>query len=83
MYREFNNSHEAYEHLLQFLAVDNCPPMILDIEGNLDWYFSNPDLAGKLVEAYNLPLIKSDCFDYLGDIFIENVIGAAEAGRKP
>jgi len=82
LYNESNDSHKAYEHLLQFLAVDNCPPVMLDIEGKLEWFFLNKDLAEQLIQAYRLPLIKSDGYDHLGDIFIENVIGATEAGRK-
>ncbi len=82
LYREFNNSGKAYEHLLEFLAVDNCPPIMNDIEGRLEWFFSNMGLAEKLVKAYKLPLIKEDRYDYLGDIYVENVIGPKEAGRK-
>jgi len=82
LFSEFNDSHKAYEHLLQFLAVDNCPPMLMDIEGRLEWFFTNIGIAEKLIQSYNLELIKSDRYDYIGDIYIENVIGATEAGRK-
>lgn len=85
LYREYNDSHKAYEHLLQFLAVDNCPPIMLEIEGNLEWFFSNKELADKIIKAYNLPLIKeggSEKYDCLGDLYVENVIGANEASRK-
>ena len=82
LYREFNESHESYDKLLEFLAVDSCPPIMLDIEGKLEWFFSNRQLSERLINAYNLPLIKSDRYDYLGDIYIDNVIGASEAGRK-
>jgi hypothetical protein len=65
---------KAYEHLLQFLAVDNCPPIMLDIEGKLEWFFANHDLAQQLIDAYKLDLIKSERYDHLGDIYLENVV---------
>lgn len=81
-YKEFNDSHKAYDHLLEFLAVDNCPPLIMDIEDRLEWLFKNPGLAENLKKSYNLPLMKEDRYDYLGDLYIENIIGPKEAGRK-
>lgn len=82
LYKEFHDSNESYEKLLEFLAVDNCPPIMLDIEGRLEWFFTNKNLSKRLINAYDMALIKSDRYDYLGDIYIENVIGSSEANRK-
>lgn len=54
----------------------------MQLEDKLKWFFKNKSLSENLVKAYDLSLIKSDRYDYLGEIYIDNVIGTREAGRK-
>jgi len=79
LFREYNDSHKAYDHLLQFLTVYNHMAVMDDIK--FEWFFKNQDLADKLIRSYDRAMIKSDRYDYLGDIYTENVIGPREAGR--
>jgi type I restriction-modification system DNA methylase subunit len=39
-------------------------------------------LAEKLIKQYDLELIKSSRYDYLGDLYLENVISKTEVARK-
>ncbi len=82
LYDEYNDGNIAYEKLLEFLAVDNCPPIIRDIDGHLDWIFENEDVRGKLIEAYDIKAVQSDRYDHLGDLYLENVIGEYEAKKR-
>ena len=82
LYDEYNDSNLAYERLLEFLAVDNCPSMIRDIEGHLDWFFENEDVREKLIETYDIKAVQSDRYDHLGDLYLENVIGEYEAKER-
>jgi type I restriction-modification system DNA methylase subunit len=82
LYDEYNDSNLAYERLLEFLAVDNCPPIIRDIDGQLNWFFENEDVRGKLIEAYDVKAVQSERYDHLGDLYLENVIGEYEAKKR-
>lgn len=82
LYDEYNDGNLAYEKLLEFLAVDNCPPIIRDIDGNLSWFFENEDIRGKLIEAYDVKVVQSERYDHLGDLYLENVIGEYEAKKR-
>jgi len=82
LFQEYNDSHKAYDHLLEFLVADNYPPIIDDIESGVEWFFVNDDFADNILKTYKPYAIKSDKYDHLGDIYIENVIGQKEAGRK-
>ena len=67
---------------LSFLTVDNCPPIIRDIEGHLNWFFENEDVREKLIEAYDVRAVQSERYDHLGDLYLENVIGEYEARKR-
>ena len=82
LYDEYNDSNLAYERLLEFLAVDNCPPIIQDIEGHLGWFFENEDVREKLIKAYDVKAVQSERYDHLGDLYLENVIGEYEAKKR-
>jgi type I restriction-modification system DNA methylase subunit len=68
--------------LLEFLAVDNCPPMIRDVPGHVGWFFENEGVRNKLIEAYDIKAVQSDLYDHLGDIYIENVVGVYQAQKQ-
>ena len=74
LYQEDDDSHRACEHLLQFLAMDNCPPILNDIDGKLECFFANQDLSKRLLDSYDLNLVQSERYDHLGDIYLENVV---------
>jgi type I restriction-modification system DNA methylase subunit len=82
LFNKFNDSNKAYDHLLEFLGVDNCPPIIKDIKDGFGWLFEDNRLCEKIKGAYDLSIFKSDRYDYLGDLYTENVLGSKEAGRK-
>jgi len=72
----YNKAHDyttAYERLLEFLVADHLPPMILQFDDELAWFWKDMDLAGKLVGIYkeHLEAIHSDTYDYLGDMYVE------------
>lgn len=72
LYSKFHDYNSSWDRLVEFLAVDNCPPMLRQIEDKMNWYFSDLNLAGDLIKRYDLSLLKSDRHDYLGDLYVEN-----------
>jgi hypothetical protein len=73
---EFHSSYKAYNYLLEFLIIDNSSSPIRDLDSNLLWFFQNKRLAKSLTNSYKLDLIKDKelIYDYLGDIYAENVV---------
>ena len=82
LYSRYNDSSKAYNRMLEFLAADNCPPMLADIGERIEWFFSDRELSEQIAGVYDLSEIKSDYHDHLGDLYEEHVIGPQEAKRK-
>lgn len=65
----FNDYDKAFDKLLEFLVVDFSPRAILHIEGKLNWFFENKELAKKLLEVYDPKIIKNTHLDHLGALY--------------
>ncbi|MBA3045776.1 MAG: SAM-dependent DNA methyltransferase [Euryarchaeota archaeon] len=70
--RKFHNHNEAWDRMIEFIAVDNCPPMLLQMDHQFEWFYEDEKLAKEIIEVYDLELIKSDKQDHLGDMYVEN-----------
>jgi len=79
--RRFRDYDKAWDCLIEFLAVDNCPAVLGQLEHKLDWLFNDKDLSGKLMAVYSPEVIKSDMHDYLGDMYIENQSRSGKLGK--
>jgi len=72
LYHKFHDHNRAWDNLVEFLAVDNCPPMLLQMDHQFEWFYEDKKLAEELIAAYDMDLIKSDRHDHLGDLYVEN-----------
>ena len=82
LYKDCNETHAAYDCLLEYLVSDSFAPIILDFDDQLDWLFHNDDLLKELDQAYRPELIKAGSYDYLGDLYLENVISKKDAAKR-
>ena len=71
-YRQFRDYNKAWDNMIEFIAVDNCPPMLAQMDHEFEWYFEDEEFASKVKEVYDLELFKSDRHDHLGDMYVEN-----------
>lgn len=72
LYTKFHDYNSAWDKLVEFVAVDNCPPLLPRIKDKMYWLFNDLKLAEDLVKKYDLGLLKSDRHDHLGDLYVEN-----------
>ena len=79
---KFNDPVKAWDHFIEFLAVDNCAPLICQLENRFEWVFKDSKLVDNVIKTYNSNLLKSDYYDHLGDIYVEKIISKNEAKRK-
>ncbi|MFA5032767.1 MAG: N-6 DNA methylase [bacterium] len=79
--RRFRDYDKAWDCLIEFLAVDNCPAVLGQLEHKLEWLFNDKDLSGKLMAVYKPEIIKSDIHDHLGDMYIENQSRSGKLGK--
>lgn len=79
---KFNDPLKAWDHFIEFLAVDNCAPLIWQLNHRFERLFKDSDLMENVIKTYNSNLLKSDFYDHLGDIYAEKIISKNEANRK-
>lgn len=79
---KFHDSTKSWDRLIEFLAVDNCAPLILQINHKLNWLFQDSKLAQKLINAYDPAALKSDYYDHLGEMYLEKIVGRAAVQRS-
>ncbi len=71
-YRQFHDYNKAWDYMIDFITVDNCPPMLEQMDHKFEWYFEDEEFASKIKDVYDLQLLKSDRHDYLGDLYVDN-----------
>ena len=72
LWRGFHDYTKAWDYLVDFLAVDNCPSLLNQLEHKFEWLFNNKELSDKLVSVYKPEVLKQDMRDHLGDLYVEN-----------
>lgn len=72
LYRKFYDHNKAWDYLIEFIAVDNCPALLSQLEHKFEWLFEDKDLCEKLTRVYKPDVLKQDTHDHLGDLYVEN-----------
>jgi type I restriction-modification system DNA methylase subunit len=70
LYRRFHHHEKTIDALTEFIAVDNCPALLNQLDHKLEWVYDDPELCQSLDSVYNLDLLKADAYDYLGDLYL-------------
>lgn len=72
LYRRFQQHDKTIDALVEFIAIDNCPALLSQLDHKLEWIYDDPELCEKLHDVYDLDLLKVDTYDYLGDLYYRN-----------
>lgn len=72
LYSKFYDHNKAWDCLIDFLAVDNCPALLNQLEHKFEWLFEDKDLCEKIMKVYNPDVLKQDMHDHLGDMYVDN-----------
>ncbi len=81
-HERYSDSILAWDRFIEFIAGDHCPHLVTELDHHYDWFFSDKDLADKIIQNYNLELLHSDRSDHLGDMYIQKLVTKADAERR-
>jgi hypothetical protein len=71
LYRKTHDYNKSWDYLVDFIAVDHCPPLLREMEHKFEWFFGDEKFANELIKVYDLDALKSDKRDHLGDLYVE------------
>lgn len=72
---------KAWDKLIEFLAADNSVRLATKLNHNFEWLTNDSKLVSDLMNIYNPDLLKSDYYDYLGELY-ENKIASNSKAQK-
>lgn len=79
---KFQDPIESWDRLVEFLAVDNCGPLLHQLNHKFEWFFQDSKLSDAVINLYDPELLKSDYHDHLGDMYLEKIVSQERAKRK-
>ena len=79
---KFHDPVKAWDHLIEFLAVDNCGSLFYQVDHKFEWLFEDRGLADKLMNTYDPKILRSDYYDHLGEMYLDRVISTDQAQRQ-
>lgn len=74
----------AWDRMMEFLAVDSSPPLVVQMERPFDWLVTDYGLTQKVMSTYDRNLLRSEYHDHLGDMYCERfaeINGIENAGH--
>lgn len=79
---KFHDSYKAWDHFIEFLAVDNCGSLIYQLDHKFEWLFEDGRLADSLMRIYEPDMLRSDYYDHLGEMYLEKLVGTRQAQER-
>lgn len=70
LFQKFLDHNLTINALAEFIAVDNYPSLLNQLNHKFEWLYEDKELCENLLKVYNLSLLKSDPYDYLGDLYV-------------
>ncbi len=80
--REYNDTYQAWDNMVSFIAGDHSTNYIWQNKENLKSLLEKKVLMDKVIELYDYKLLKSDYYDHLGDIYLEKIVSSSEAKSR-
>lgn len=79
---KFHDPYKAWDHFIEFLAVDNCGSLLYQLNHKFEWLFEDSWLADKLMKIYDPEVLRSDYYDHLGEMYLEKLVGTRQAQER-
>lgn len=79
---KFYDPVKSWDRLIEFLAVDNCGPLLYQLDHKFEWLFQDSKLAEAVMKTYDPKLLRSDYYDHLGEMYLDKIVSKHEANRK-
>ena len=77
--KKFKDEVIAWDHFIDFLAVDNCGSLIYQFRHKFEWLFEDNKLVNSLMSIYNPALLRSDYYDHLGEMYFEKILNPKQS----
>lgn len=75
---KFNDTEKSWDNFIDFLAVENKPSLLPQIEHKFEWLYSDLNLCESILKIYDAKSLKCDYYDYLGDMYLEKILKNAD-----
>ncbi len=69
--KKFKDMQKAWNHFLEFIAIDNSAGLIYEIGLNIEWLINDKRFRDSVFSVYDSNLLRSVYYDHLGDIYFE------------
>lgn len=77
--KKFKDEVIAWDHFIDFLAVDNCGSLIYQFRHKFEWLFEDNKFVNSLMSIYNPTLLRSDYYDHLGEMYFEKILNPKQS----
>lgn len=72
--KKFQNRLIAWDHFIEFIAVDNQGSLFFEIKHKFEWLFEDQDFCKAILDIYDSKLLRSDNYDHLGELYFSRII---------
>jgi len=79
---KFKDKIIAWDHFIEFLAVDNSGHLIFQLNHKFEWLFEDKQLLKSIKNIYNSTLLNSDYYDHLGEMYQEKILTQKQSQSK-
>ena len=81
--KKFKDELTAWNRLLEFIAVDNQGSLFFEIPHKFEWLFEDQKFCKVVLDIYDSKLLRSDYYDYLGELYFNRVIKQSDKLISP
>ena len=64
----------AWDKLIEFIAIDNHSPLFSELDYNFQWFYQNKEFIESVMSIYDSNLLKDDYYDHLGEMFYDKIV---------
>lgn len=71
---KFQDRLTAWDHFIEFIAVDNQGSLFFEIPLKFEWLFEDQEFCKAVLDIYDSKLLRSDYYDYLGELYYNKIL---------
>lgn len=72
--KKFKDEPIAWDHFIEFIAIDNQGSLFFEIPHKFEWLFEDQNFCKAVLDIYDSKMLRSDYYDHLGELYFNTVI---------
>lgn len=72
--RKYKDEITAWDHFIEFIAVDNQGSLFFELTHKFEWLFEDQEFCKSVLDIYDSKLLRSDYYDHLGELYFNRVL---------